>query len=78
MTKWSSIEVMNLCIRRNWYTHGDCEEYERMLRFVREHEPTDENLRKVAIDIAIHSGLDFYDDEIVDLVEADIFAFTVI
>lgn len=65
MTWWSS-DVVTFCISNDYYTHGDCVEYERMLAFVRNNEPTKENVRKVATDIVIHSGLNFYDDNVIE------------
>ena len=53
---WSSQNVIDLCVRNNFYTCGSNREYESMLNFVREHEPTVQNLYKVANDILCHSN----------------------
>lgn len=60
MKRWSSSDVMNVCIKRNYYTGGTCAEYERMLDFVRDNSYTLEGLYFVARDIAKHSNLTTY------------------
>ena len=53
---WYSTDVMEFCIREELYTKGDCESYEDMLQYVRDHElPTAEDIEKVVIDILFHS-----------------------
>ena len=52
---WSAQNVIDLCIRNNFYTCGCNREYEHMINYVREHEPTVTNLYLVANDILNHS-----------------------
>ena len=61
--RMSSSDVVQMCIRHNWYTHGTTKEYEKMLDFVSEFrsEATDlEGLYFIARDIAKHSDLAEY------------------
>ena len=53
--KWYSSDVRTMCIRNEFYTCGDNEAYGKMLSFVNENEPTNENIYKVASDIQKHS-----------------------
>ncbi len=55
--KWTSYDVMNWCIENKMYTCGDCRQYDRMLDFVRNNEPTARNVELVAIDIISHSDI---------------------
>lgn len=50
-----SDSVRNLCIRENWYTAGDCKDYDAMLRYVDENNGTLEAIKYVAEDIYNHS-----------------------
>ena len=54
---WSSDDVRTMCIRRNFYTCGDCEDYDMMLHYVRmlPDGPTTRNLYLIALDIWEHS-----------------------
>ena len=52
---WNWNSVREMCIRENFYTEGDCEEYDAMLTKVRENVPTDEMIYEIAIDINAHS-----------------------
>ena len=60
--KWDSEEIRSLCIRQRYYTRGNIESYSSMLEFVRENEPTLENMYWVAVDIVDHS-----DDFMIDV-----------
>lgn len=60
MKRWSSSEVMQACIRHDYYTCGTCAEYEKMLDFVRDNSYSLEGLYYVARDIARHSDLTAY------------------
>ena len=60
MKFWNRGDVMNVCIKHDYYTRGDGTAYEKMLRFVDEHEPTKTNIFKVAKDIVEHSDLERY------------------
>lgn len=61
---WSMYNVRKFCIQNNLYTCGDNEQYSTMLRFVEDNEPTAENIKLVAIDIAAHStGVGVFDKE---------------
>lgn len=55
--KWWSSEIRNMCIANDWYTAGTVKEYSDMLEFVEEHEPTTENIYKVAADIYMHTSV---------------------
>ena len=54
---WSSDDVRSMCIRHDFYTCGDCEEYDMMLHYVQmlPDGPTERNLYLVALDIWNHS-----------------------
>lgn len=53
---WNPFSVQRLCIKKNWYTAGDNEEYQTMLDFVWNNPPTPENIYWVAADILEHTG----------------------
>lgn len=56
--------VRQMCIRGQFYTQGDCEDYEHMLsKVTRAEEFTDELLIETAIDIFNHSDIDRLMDE---------------
>ena len=58
---WFDVErIRQMCIKRNLYTCGTCEDYSRMLNFARDADVTTENLIKIAQDIAEHSNLQAY------------------
>lgn len=52
---WTSERVRATCISNDLYTCGYHEDYEAMLNFVAENEPTTENLYRVAHDIYLNS-----------------------
>lgn len=52
---WSAESVRTTCIRHNFYTAGDCEDYEHMLNWVGRLYPNTENLYLIAQDIQKHS-----------------------
>lgn len=52
---WDFMEVRQLCIKHDWYTCGDCSDYNNMLLFVSDNEATTENIARVARDIYEHS-----------------------
>lgn len=58
--RWSSGDVLKVCINNEYYTMGTTDEYEKMLDFVRENSYTLEGLYFVARDIARHSNLTKY------------------
>ena len=60
MKQWSSSDVMQVCIKHNYYTCGTCGEYEKMLDFVRDNSYNLKNAYYVARDIARHSDLTTY------------------
>lgn len=68
--------LYKLCVRKNWYTGGDCREYERMLSFVEEIDSiTDEGIKTVAYDILNHtSELNPYRNGDVKKVMAELYA----
>ena len=55
----SMSDVRNACIKNNWYTNGDCEDYDSMLSFVNglKYASTDD-LETIATDIKEHSDTD--------------------
>ncbi len=54
---WSMESVRAACIFYDLYTSGDCEEYDRMLTYVGEHEfPTTKDIEWVCNDIYFHSN----------------------
>ena len=69
--------LFNLCIDRNWYTGGDCVEYERMLTFVEEIECiTDDGITAVAMDICFHTpGLNPYKNGDIQKVVSDLYTY---
>ena len=56
---WSDEDIRRMCISNNYYTIGDCEDYDKLMRFVTTHKPTVHNIYKVACDIAKHSEREF-------------------
>lgn len=59
---WSKGKIRGLCIKENWYTMGDNEEYMAMWDFVGSHKPTPNNVYKVALDIMKHSDVEQSDE----------------
>ena len=58
-------KVRAACIRYNWYTAGDCEEYDNMFNFIRNLQTaTTDDLKAVATDIKEHSDTEY---EIADI-----------
>ena len=53
--RWNGYAIRNFCVRHNFYTGGDCQQYSIMLDFVDNSEPTESAIRLVATDIAFHS-----------------------
>ena len=53
---WYSSVIQKMCIKHNWYTLGSNVEYNVMLDFVRNNEPTNENIMDVAKNIWVHSN----------------------
>ena len=53
---WSSWDVRNMCVRENFYTCGNNEDYSKMLDYVNEHKnPEDMDIYIVAKDILKHT-----------------------
>lgn len=50
-----------LCIDRNWYTKGDNEEYEILLKMAEKENITTDDIVEMASDIAEHSDIVNYD-----------------
>ena len=56
----SKYDVRKACIAYNWYTCGDCEEYDHMLTYVGNIErATTDELETIATDIKQHSNTDY-------------------
>ena len=53
---WNMEDLRNFCIRRNYYTRGDCKAYDRLLKMTYV-KPDMDVLRMAAEDIARHSNL---------------------
>ena len=70
---WSADRIRTMCINHMRYTRGDNEDYSRMLDFVRENEPTIENIQRVAADIVKHSDMDCYGLDFDECVEGIMF-----
>lgn len=61
----SGDDLRSLCIRNNWYTHGTCEEYERLFNFLHDEcgcpeNMTTDKLAEIAEDIMEHSDITSY------------------
>ena len=73
MAIWRMADVRACCIKHEYYTCGDNEDYENMLDFVSKTIPTIENLYLVARDIALHSERDDYSlDDYIKLIMFDL------
>ena len=62
----TAYSLHSLCIRQNWYTNGDNDEYEHLLYDLADSKPhlTTQDIIEIAADIAEHSVLrDGYDIE---------------
>ena len=57
---WFARDIRSLCIRNDYYTNGTVKEYEELLEFVDENEPTTENIYQAAYNIVEHSNLERY------------------
>ena len=77
---WNSNSVRETCIKFEWYTEGNCDDYQKMLDFVDSHKPTDNNICKVVEDIFNHSDQEGRDLEsvaycfgkfVIDLIPVD-------
>jgi hypothetical protein len=51
-------KLRQLCIKNNFYTHGDCAAYSRMFDMAREYAGGLDELLAVAEDIYAHSGIE--------------------
>jgi len=61
--KLSMMDLRGLCIKRNWYTHGDCEAYSRILRMAENCENvTTAVIAEIAEDIYSHSDKEHWKD----------------
>ena len=48
------------CIKNNWYTLGDCKEYDTILTYANElSDVTTDKLKKIATDIKVHSDTEY-------------------
>lgn len=56
---WKASDVRDLCIKYNYYTRGECNEYINLLDIMYQ-EPTPERVVEVAEDIVDHSDLSRY------------------
>jgi len=61
--KLSMMDLRGLCIKRNWYTHGDCEAYSKILKMAENCENvTTAVIVEIAEDIFSHSDKDYWKD----------------
>ena len=59
LESWSQYDVRDLCIKRDWYVKGTCDEYDKMLNYINEHYcPKSKDVYNVAKDIFEHSNKD--------------------
>ena len=70
---WHPERVRECCIENQWYTRGTCEEYDKMLDYVRDSKPTVANIFTVAKDIFDHSDFDSRYDVEDEVIEAIMF-----
>lgn len=54
-----SYNLKALCIRKNWYTRGDCKAYEKLLDMCEVDNVTTNRIYKMALDIKAHSDTDY-------------------
>ena len=54
-----SDDVRRLCIEKNWYTRGDCEEYNKVLKLSNCEDVTTDLIVKIAEDIKAHSNTEY-------------------
>ena len=60
---WTSGGMYKFCNRHNLYTRGDTFDYSSMLEFVSTNDPTPANVKKVAVDLVIHSeNMSYWND----------------
>lgn len=71
--KWNTSDIRSLCIRANYYTYGTNEDYENLFDFVRNNEPSLENVYHVAMDIVRHSNLDSHGQTETENIESVMF-----
>lgn len=58
--KISMYNIRNECIKNNWYTKGDCDDYDNILTFANDLEnATTDDLETIATDIKTHSETDY-------------------
>ena len=53
--RWDMEDIMHMCINHNFYTRGDTRAYTKMLNYVKQKEPTPEEIYIVAVDILDHT-----------------------
>ena len=58
--KISMYNVITECIKNDWYTKGDCDDYNNILTFAKSLEnATTDDLETIATDIKTHSETDY-------------------
>ncbi len=72
--KISASALRALCIKNDWYTHGDNDEYSHLLLDLAQHKEniTTDDIVEIASDIIEHSGLSIRDFESVAFEVANI------
>lgn len=53
----SSSDLRALCIKEDWYTGGDCEEYDNLLNMTKKENITTDDIVEIATDIIGHSDV---------------------
>ena len=66
--RWDMEDIMNMCIKHNFYTRGDTRAYTKMLNYVKQKEPTPEEIYIVAVDILDHTD-ENEDQSITNIIE---------
>lgn len=59
-------ELRNLCIRRNWFTCGDNEDYEKLMQYSYKENLTTKDLEEMAniiVEFSEEENLEFFDPE---------------
>ena len=56
---WTVYDIRKMCIQNEFYTCGTNKQYEKLMNFVSDHEPTMEAIEWVAKDIIDHSSFEY-------------------
>ena len=53
-------DLRELCIKKNWYTRGDTDEFHNMLNMAKKDDITSDDIVDIASDIIEHSNINEY------------------